>query len=326
MTTTPAPYATMPAAELAATTAPLAWLADGLFLQGGAGILGGAPKSGKSFFALDLCVAVASGTPCAGRFAIADKGRVTLLCAEDPHAVVVERLRALARARGLALTDLPLDVIVEPAVRLPEGLPRLRATLDKTRPRLLLLDPLIRLHRADENSAAEMSVILDGLRGLARASTTAILLVHHTRKAAQGHSPGAALRGSSDLHAFGDSNLYFRKLAHDGTVELRIEHRSTACPDPIQLRLAVDDEPLSSARFVVLNKDRSLADPLVARLLAALAKADSPMSSRALRAALGVRNQLVGDALRVLVDQGRVRRDGRDGWSVARTDSRTQAL
>ncbi len=56
----PAPYLTMPAAELASSTAPLAWLADGLFLQGGAGILGGAPKSGKSFFALDLCVAVAS--------------------------------------------------------------------------------------------------------------------------------------------------------------------------------------------------------------------------------------------------------------------------
>jgi len=128
----PAPYATVHAAQLALTTAPLAWLAEGLFLQGGAGILGGAPKSGKSFFALDLCVAVASATPCAGRFLIPNKGRVTLLCAEDPHAVIVERLRALASTRGLSLAELPLDVIVEPAVRLPEGLPRLRATLDKT--------------------------------------------------------------------------------------------------------------------------------------------------------------------------------------------------
>jgi hypothetical protein len=326
MMATPVPYATLPAAELAAATAPLAWLADGLFLQGGAGILGGAPKSGKSFFALDLCVAVASGTPCAGRFAIGGQGRVTLLCAEDPHAVIVQRLGALARSRGLALPELPLDVIVEPAVRLPEGLPRLRATLDKTRPRLLLLDPLIRLHRADENSAAEMSVILDGLRSLARESTTAILLVHHTRKAATGANAGAALRGSSDLHAFGDTNLYFRKLGHDGAVELRIEHRATACPQPIQLRLVVEEEPLSTARFVPLDKNTIVPDPLAARLLVVLGKADAPMASRALRAALGVRNELIGDALRVLLAQRRIRRDGRDGWSLASSDSASHPL
>jgi hypothetical protein len=320
-----APYATMHAAQLAVTTAPLAWLAEGLFLQGGAGILGGAPKSGKSFFALDLCVAVASATPCAGRFPIPNKGRVTLLCAEDPHAVIVERLQALASSRGLHLADLSLDVIVEPAVRLPEGLLRLRATIDKTKPRLLLLDPLIRLHRADENSAAEMSVILDGLRSLARDTTTAILLVHHTRKA-PGPSAGAALRGSSDLHAFGDTNLYFRKLTHDGTVELRIEHRATSCPPPIQLRLVVD-QPATSARFVpVDNKDPSLANPLAPRLLAVLAKTSAPLSARALRDNLGVRNQLIGDTLRFLLAQGRICRVGRDGWSLATTSSGPQPL
>jgi RecA-family ATPase len=118
----PAPFETVRAAELADKTAPLSWLADGLFLSAGAGILGGAPKSCKSYFALELCVAVASGTPCAGYFAVPAKGPVTLLCAEDPHAVVVARLRALVRARGLSLEQLPIDVIVEPAVRLPDGM------------------------------------------------------------------------------------------------------------------------------------------------------------------------------------------------------------
>jgi RecA-family ATPase len=172
------PYATLPAGELERTTAPLAWIVDGLFLEAGAGILGGAPKSGKSFLALDLCVAIASATSCAGHFHVLAPGPVVLLCAEDPPAVVSSRLTALARARGRALKDLPIEVIVETAVRLPDGLARLEATLSSFRPRLLLLDPLIRLHRADENSASEMSVILDGLRGLARTSKTAILLVH----------------------------------------------------------------------------------------------------------------------------------------------------
>ena len=227
------PYATLAAGELARTTAPLAWIVDGLFLEAGAGILGGAPKSCKSFFALDLCVAIASGTSCAGRFRVLAPGPVVLLCAEDPHAVISSRLSGLARARGRALKDLPIDVIVD-SVRLPDGLDRLEATLAAARPRLLLLDPLIRLHRADENSASEMSVILDGLRNLARSSRTAVLLVHHARKAAAGNA-GAGLRGSSDLAAFGDTNLYLRRFAHDGSLELKIEHRAAAPPAPLRL-------------------------------------------------------------------------------------------
>ena len=201
------PYRTLPAAHLGDPTAPLRWLLTDLFLVGAAGILGGAPKSGKSFFALELAVAVASATAAAGRFAVPAPGPVLLCAADDPPAVVVQRLAALAAARAQPLAALPVEVIVEPGVRLPDGLDRLAATVARLTPRLLILDPLIRLHRADENSAAEMAVILDGLRTLARATACAILLVHHTRKAPAGGIAGHGLRGSSDLHAFGDTNL-----------------------------------------------------------------------------------------------------------------------
>lgn len=308
------PYATLPAGELARTTAPLAWIVDGLFLEAGAGILGGAPKSCKSFFALDLCVAIASGTSCAGRFRVLAPGPVVLLCAEDPHAVVSSRLTALARARGRALRDLPIEVIVD-SVRLPDGLARLEATLAAAKPRLLLLDPLIRLHRADENSASEMSVILDGLRNLARSSRTAILLVHHARKAAAG-SAGVGLRGSSDLHAFGDSNLYLRRLAADGALELKVEHRAAAAPAPLRLRLVVDSGDAPIARFNAVDREQQ-EDPTVARVLDLLAGSAEPLSSAALREKLGVRNQLVADALRGLAEAGRIRRAGRDGWVAA---------
>jgi biotin operon repressor len=309
------PYATVAAADLAERTAPLSWLVDGLFLKAGAGILGGAPKTGKSFFALDLCVAVASQTACADRFVVSAAGPVLLLCAEDPEAVVVARLKALCRPRGRSLAELPIDVIDE-AVRLPDGIDRLAATLALRRPSLLLLDPLIRLHRADENSAAEMSIILDGVRNLARGSGTAILLVHHTRKAAASSS-GAALRGSSDLAAFGDTNLFLRKLGQGmGTdLELKIEHRAAASPPPYRCQLAVDGD--AAARFRAAGQGHGHTgspDPIDAVLLAALAGADEPLSSAALRKKLGVRNQTVAEALARLRDQGRVCRAGRDGW------------
>lgn len=309
------PYATLHAGKLQSQTAPLSWVVENLFLEAGAGILGGAPKSCKSFFALDLCVAIASGTSCAGAFRVLSPGPTVVLCAEDPHAVICERLSALARARGRELDDLPIEVVVEPVVRLPEGLERLEATIAAFKPRLLLLDPLIRLHRADENSASEMSVILDGLRRLARSSKTAILLVHHSRKAAAGNG-GAGLRGSSDLHAFGDSNLYLRKLSQDSALELKIEHRAAAAPAPVRLKLKVDKLAEPSARFEVLDAAHQ-EDPAAKRILELLAKSGVPLSSAALREKLGIRNQTVAEALKTLQTDGRVQRAGRDGWSAA---------
>jgi RecA-family ATPase len=308
------PLLTLPAAELVHTASPVEWLVDGLLLKSGAAILGGAPKAGKSFLALDLCVAVASGTTGAGYFGVEAACPVTLLCAEDPSPVLAQRLAALARSRSKALQELPIEVIVEPVVRLPEALPRLAATLLRSHPGLLLLDPLIRLHRADENSATEMAVVLDGLRDLARTAHTAILLVHHARKAPSGGSPGAGLRGSSDLAAFGDSNLYLRRLA-DTSLELRIEHRAAAAPQPRRLRLCVEAAN-SIAYFQTQQRSDPVQDPAATRVLAVLEQSPTPMSASALRTRLGVRNQTVTAALRALLDEGLIERRGRDGWST----------
>lgn len=307
------PYATVPAAELACSTPPARWLLDGLFPLAGAGILGGAPKSMKSFLALDMTVAVASGTACAGYFSTLEPGPVLLLCAEDPTAVLLERLAALAHARSTAIGRLPVHIIVEPRVKLPEGLERLAATVDKLRPRLLVLDPLIRVHDSDENSSQEMSTILDGLRALARASSSAILLVHHMRKASAGAAVGNSLRGSSDLWAFGDSNLYLRRLGSEPLLELRLEHRSAVCPPPLRLRLRVENKGQGQqARFLLESKP--VADPLLERTMALLAGRDTPTSTAELRQALGVRKQVLLDLLRGLTRDARVRRVGREGW------------
>jgi hypothetical protein len=312
------PYRTAHPTALAAETPRLEWLVDGLFLKAGAGILGGAPKSCKSFFALDLAVSVASATPCAGSFRVKAAAPVVLLSAEDPPAVVVERLQALARGRELDLGTLPLHVIVEHPVRLPDDIERLRATLLSHRPALLLLDPLIRLHRADENSASEMSVILDGLRELARSCHTAILLVHHSRKAAAG-SLGAGLRGSSDLHAFGDSNLYLRRLSQEASLELKVEHRAAASSPPRKLRLVVDAD---CARFQILDHDHPTAqDPQESRVLELLRDSPEPVAGAVLRRQLAVRNQTLSAALSRLVAKRQIERRGNSGWTVTSSPS-----
>ncbi len=140
-----------------------------------------------------------------------------------------------------------------------------------------------------------------------------VLLVHHTRKAPAGGIAGHGLRGSSHLHAFGDTNLYLRRLGPDATLELRIEHRAAPCPPPLRLRLRVEDTGLTPrARFVC--DDAIPPDPLRERTLTLVRQATpAPLSSPALRTALGVRKQTLLALLHRLAAEGLSARAGRDG-------------
>jgi hypothetical protein len=282
--------------------------------------LGGAAKVGKSLFAAEIATAVASGTACAGHFAALDPGPVVIFSAEDPRPVLSERLTAFARARGRSLESLPIRIIVEP-VKLPGGIARLTATLAQIRPHLLIIDTLIRCHDADENSSQEMSRVLDGLRELARSSESSIIALHHIRKAQPGSSLGHGLRGSTDISAFGDVNGYLRRVGHDGNLlELRLEHRCTASPPPLRLRLESDER--GPIRFAVASVSAAatggttpVAASLSGRVLAILSESPEPVSTTALRDALGVRRKAVLDALRELVDAHRIVRKGQHGWT-----------
>jgi len=201
------------------------WLIEELWADRAVGILGGEPKLGKSWLALDVAVSVASGAPCLRRFAVRRPGPVLLYAAEDALHIVRQRLDAITAAAGVDLVGLPLHVITAPSVRLDleQDRERLRATVAAITPRLLVLDPFVRLHRRDENVAGEVAPLLAYLRQLERELGLAVLLVHHARKGG-GARAGQALRGSSELHAWGDSNLYLGRRGE--AVWLTVEHRA----------------------------------------------------------------------------------------------------
>ena len=68
------------------------WLVEGLWMREAVGIIGGEPKCGKSFLALDLAVAVAAGIPCLRHFPAQHSGPVLLYAAEDAAPIVRQRL------------------------------------------------------------------------------------------------------------------------------------------------------------------------------------------------------------------------------------------
>jgi RecA-family ATPase len=293
------------ASELQACPDAHRWLVHGLWADQAVGIVGGEPKCCKSFLALDLAVAVASGTACLRRYHPAKSGPVLLYAAEDALHVVRTRLQGICEVAGVPFDRLNVHVITVPSVRidLDADRRRLQDTVAAIRPLLLVLDPFVRLHRIDENASSEVAPLLAFLRDLQRHFETAVLLVHHSRKGAAGARAGQALRGSSELHAWGDSNLYLRRQRDQ--LLLSIEHRAAPSVAAQAIALSGDHDAVA---LRVLDQTISEPSPLplsaTERVLQILADADQPLSRRALRAACRMKASSVGSVLSELIASG----------------------
>ena len=286
------------------------WLIEQLWADQAVGIVGGQPKCGKSLLALDVAVSVASGTSCLRHFKTRRRGPVLLFAGEDALHVVRSRLEGIARAAGVDYDHLTVHVITVPTLRidLAADRQRLLETVTSIGPRLLILDPFIRLHRVDENAAADVAPLLAYLREIQRRFETAVLLVHHARKG--GHArPGQTLRGSSELHAWGDSNLYLRRQRDQLT--LSIEHRAAASIAALDLELATDGDAVSLR--ILDHQPPVQPTPIhpTERILEALTQATQPLTRRALRTACRMRATTVGEALTALLAEGHVVEDTR---------------
>jgi hypothetical protein len=242
---------------------------------------------------------------------------VLLFAGEDaPHAVR-ERLAGIAQVAGVGFETLDLHVIATPTLRLdlPDDGRRLGDTVAAVRPKLLVLDPFVRLHRIDENAAAEVAPLLAGLRALQRRYQTAVVLVHHARKGAQHARGGQALRGSSELHAWGDSNLYLRRRGE--RLWLSTEHRAAASTEGLALALRAQGEALALELVDGLAQASPSEPPSAhARIEQTLAAAATPLPRDELRQRARLRTQTLGQALAELSAQGRVVKEP-DGYRLA---------
>jgi hypothetical protein len=304
------PLAVSQAHRLAEKTPEQRWLVEGLWADEAVGIVGGEPKCCKSFMALDLAVAVASGRPCLRRFPVKRGGRVLLYAAEDAHHVVRERLGDISHAAGARLEDLDILVITEPKLRLDldHESHRLALTVEKYRPTLLVLDPFVRLHRVDENASGEIAPILSFLRLLQQQHHCAVVLVHHARKGG-GRRPGQALRGTSEFHAWGDSNLYLDRIGDE--LRLTVEHRAASAIAPMRLRLDPAGDGVALAiveQEQAATEEAGTIDP-VNRILGVLRDAGAPLSIEDIRRACRLRKATVCRVIGQLVETQCVLRD-----------------
>jgi hypothetical protein len=312
------PLPVVRASDIEPITHKPSWLIDQLWTHQAVGVLGGSPKSGKTWLALEMAVSVASGKPCLGRFEVLSPGLVLIYAAEDSAAAVRSRIESLARLHQVDFNRLDVHIITVDSLRLdrPEHQDRLESTLLLYRPALLILDPLVRIHAIDENVAGQVSTLLGYIRSLQRKTGAAIALVHHVRKnASLNGGAGYSLRGSGDLYAWLDSFLYLRM--HQDQRTLSAEHRSAPAFGPIALELAQSDFGASlKISSIATNPFESSPNDLASRIIELLASTPEPLTINKLRTRLQVRNERVVEAIRILIAQGKIQRLAR-GFSLS---------
>jgi hypothetical protein len=120
----------------------------------------------------------------------------------------------------------------------PQGLYHFLAAARAAAAEIIVLDPLYSTHDQDENDTRAMAALCQSLLRLRDASGAALVVVHHVRKSIGRHEIGSAFRGSSALHAVGDSYVLLTRPSPPlPTVELRFQFRYAAAQPPLLLEL-----------------------------------------------------------------------------------------
>ena len=178
-----------------------AWLVEGLLPAAGLSLIAGKPKAGKSTAARCLALAVARGEPWLGL--PTRTGLVFYLGFEEKRGEVSSHFRCMG-----ARPDDMLEVLIGQAP--DDALHLLRASAERCRPALIIVDTVARLVRVNDwNDYAQVTRALEPVLALARETGAAVLLVHHAGKGER--AGGDAILGSTAIFAAVDTALFLRR-------------------------------------------------------------------------------------------------------------------
>ncbi len=218
---------------------PPGWVEPGLLPPQGILFVGGEPKVGKSLLVANLALALAAGQDRVG-FIVPAARRVLICQFELPIPQFVSRLAVMRPPIG-ANADQNLLVDTRAAGHLlsaPQGLNHFLGAAREASAEVIVLDPLYSTHDQDENDTRSMAALCQNLLRLRDASNAALIVVHHVRQSIGREEIGRAFRGSSALHAVGDSYLLVTRPSPQlATVELRFQFRYAAPQPPRLLEL-----------------------------------------------------------------------------------------
>lgn len=206
---------------------------DTLIPMGEVGMLVAPGSTGKTMFLLQMLVAVATGTPFLGRFAVGERSRkrpVVMVCAEDRRDQIDRRLQQIVQSHVSFLPPAQLRCVEQLIHILPvsgvgferlllrtlDGVPqsteeaeRFTRELSKLKPSLVVLDPLSRLLSGNVDVSSEVGTgWVSMLEGIVRSldNDVAVLFAHHSNKSSR--SSSTLSREEDEPEARGTTGLF----------------------------------------------------------------------------------------------------------------------
>jgi KaiC/GvpD/RAD55 family RecA-like ATPase len=187
---------------------PLSYLVDSMIPEGGLSLLYGEPAIGKSFLALDLAYSIATGRPFLGNSV--KQGPVIYVAGEGVYGLP-KRIRAWRVANNVDAGEEINITFRKKAIQLAD-INSVHDFIGSIRqlgvaPKLIIFDTLSRCFVGkDENSAKDMTTLVDIANFIQAELETAVLLLHHPSKAR-----GSTARGSGSLEGAVDAVFVLSK-------------------------------------------------------------------------------------------------------------------
>lgn len=183
------------------------YLGNGDLPKAGTMILAGPGGVGKSILCIQLGLHLTYGTKALGFFDVHEKPTVGLFILEDQPGETQKRLRAMAA--GERLPEKLMVFTRNEAIRMAQraGKPNEQALFMLERTilgyglQVIVLDPLVKLHEADENSNSEMARWLYRLSEVCHGCGCSLLMSHHVNWGGLGESHA---RGASAIQNWAD--------------------------------------------------------------------------------------------------------------------------
>ena len=190
------------------------WLAKGYLLRGAVTVVSGPGSAGKSSLMIAWCIALALERQY-GKFHPVSPMTILTYNVEDDAIEQKRRLSATLRQFSAVPEDLCNRVVrIAPTeigtvferdeftgrLKPTAAMTQLQAEIIQRKPDVVILDPLVELHDAEENDNTAIRAVLAQFRRLAELHSVAVVLLHHTRKGSAA-SPGDpdTIRGASAI-------------------------------------------------------------------------------------------------------------------------------
>ena len=207
---------------------------NGILLDETMLVLVGPPKSKKTFLAQNIALAIASGKSFAN-FEITKPKKVLYFLAEGGYYPNRDRLQKMgAYFSEKYMENFMLSLFSYMPINHNDAYNTMYNFIKDSGAEVVVIDPLIRFHDVDENSASQLSDVFGRIRILINELKVSVILVHHTGKV---ETRGG--RGSSALVGEYDSCITIHK-GLDNAIKLSYDTRHTESPISNQIHFNPD--------------------------------------------------------------------------------------